>query len=56
MNLHAVTQTNVPQPFVPSVDKENSPRINMPEDCMNQQIKFTASDLQQTLYPEGNHG
>ena len=46
-----MTQNNVPLPFSPSVDKENSPRMNMPEDFANQQIKFTSSDLQETLYP-----
>lgn len=53
MNLNAVTQNNVPQPFSPSAEKKNSPRLNMPEGCINQQMKFTASDLQETLYPEG---
>lgn len=52
MNLNAVTQNNVPNPFLPSAEKRNSPRLNMPEGCINQQIKFTASDLQESLYPQ----
>lgn len=55
MNLNAVTQNNVPQPFEPSADKMNSPRLNMPENSIGQQIKFTASDLQNTLYPQGKY-
>ncbi|XP_046457932.1 uncharacterized protein LOC124204771 isoform X2 [Daphnia pulex] len=51
LSLNAVTQTNVPLPFSPSAEKENSPRMNMPENCTDQQIKFTSSDLQETLYP-----
>lgn len=54
ISLNAVTQTNVPQPFYPSIEKENSPRINLPENCINQQIKFTSSDLQETLHPGSN--
>lgn len=54
ISLNAVTQTNVPQPFSPSIDKANSPRMNMPENSSNQQIKFTSSDLQQTLHPGSN--
>jgi len=46
-----VTQNNVPQPFSPSLDKTNTPRLNMPETSQNQHIKFTASDLQVTLHP-----
>lgn len=51
LSLNAVTQNNVPQPFSPSLDKTNTPRLNMPETSQNQHIKFTASDLQETLHP-----
>lgn len=51
MNLNAVTHKNVPQPFSPSADEQVSSHVNMPDNCI-QQIKFTASELQETLYPE----
>lgn len=54
MNLNSVTQTNVPEPFSPSIDRDSAPRANMPEISVGQQNKFTASDLQETLYPHSN--
>ena len=54
MSLNAVTQTNVPQPFSPVIDVNNTPRLNMPESSSNMpENKFTASDLQETLHPSG---
>lgn len=54
MNLHSVTQTTVPEPFSPSIDRDSAPRVNLPENSLGQQNKFTASDLQDTLYPHGS--
>lgn len=54
MSLNAVTQTNVPQPFSPVIDVNNTPRLNMPESSNIHENKFTASDLQQTLHPSSS--
>ena len=51
MTLNAITQTNVPHPFSPADGTAANPQVNLLEGSQSQENKFTASDLQQTLYP-----
>ena len=50
INLNAVTQTNVPEPFSSSSENQQlDSHLDMPG--LRQRVKFTASDLQGTMYP-----